>query len=352
MAMSASSNAFDKLSFLQSGALFATADTVFLFWGKTELHDRRPATPALGLTSFFSKDELKWRSYPFFMELTRGEAQQLFCKVDFNLTWQPPDKSSFIEQFAWIEKNLANQNATKVVPVVFEKSLAELSPQQLESLISQGLKHSQGYLYGAWENQSGVLGLTPELLVEQMDEYQWQTMALAGTSEKNAFKANPAIFTQDPKEMGEHLIVVDDIKNQLEPMGEVSVGETGILETPSLVHWLTPIQFSSSNGISLETMVQRLHPTAALGCFPRKNFAMVMEPLEAMEARDYFGSPFAFSENAHRAQVVVMIRGLFWTPGEIKIGSGCGVVKESVREREWQELFNKRQSVKKVFGVL
>lgn len=343
---------FERSLFFKSGAVFAQEDHVILFWGEPRDTIDRPQGPALGIARFFSFEELKWRCYPSFLKLKRAQALELFSTSTIAIDWQSPDKNSFVEQFQWIEKSIQEKSAEKAVPVVFERGRHHVLDTDIEAWIARGLQYDNGFLYGAWDQSQGFLGLTPELLVKQTDSKNYATMALAGTTTRELFQKDSSIFLHDRKEYSEHQIVIEDIQKQLESIAQVMVGTTQPYETPTLVHWLTPISFQVHDSIQLENVIHRLHPTAALGCYPRENFYHLMGPLEQREPRGYFGAPFIYSENGNCAHAVVMIRGLFWADGEIKIGSGCGVVKESVLEKEWTELNNKRNSVKKVFGFL
>jgi isochorismate synthase EntC len=48
---------------------------------------------------------------------------------------------------------------------------------------------------------------------------------------------------------------------------------------------------------------------------------------------------------------LVAIRNIQWQDEKIRLGSGCGIVKSSQIEREWQELKLKRESVKRMLSI-
>ena len=177
-------------------------------------------------------------------------------------------------------------------------------------------------------------------------------MALAGTLPIEKFKENPETFLSDPKEKNEHLKVVQDIVQQLENLGRIELSETHIEKTPHLAHLCTSIEFENRTNTSFMKLVERLHPTPALGSFPRAMNRKYMGAFEKLEPRGVFGAPFGISYSQKAGDVVVAIRNIIWSEKELKIGSGCGVVKASTLNNEWDELANKRKSVKKIFGLL
>jgi menaquinone-specific isochorismate synthase len=99
-------------------------------------------------------------------------------------------------------------------------------------------------------------------------------------------------------------------------------------------------------------MVRRLHPTAALGVSPR-NVAGERWLREADRGvkRRTFGAPFGLEREDRSALALVAIRNLEWHRERVRVGSGAGLLVESRIERELEELREKREQVKALFGV-
>ncbi len=343
---------FDKLSFLKQGAIFAKQDRVWLMWGVPEVSNARPLGPAIATMDFFGTESFRWLQYPAIVEASREKVSSLFRKGPVGVTWQSPDRDLFQTQFDLIQQGFARGTVEKVVPYVFEKSLHRVESADLESFLFSALGHESGFLYGQWEADKGVLGLTPEILISQKQERAFETMALAGTTPLEHFERNPTSFLENHKENSEHQKVVQDIVAQLSLKGAVEVSSTKVLSTPHLAHLLTPIAFTAHSKMSLGDLVTCLHPTPALGTYPRSENSRYMPAFEELIPRGSFGAPFAISYSPAAADVVVAIRNISWNQGEIRIGSGCGIVKESSFDQEWQELNLKRNSVKRIFGIL
>jgi len=65
---------------------------------------------------------------------------------------------------------------------------------------------------------------------------------------------------------------------------------------------------------------------------------------------DTFGAPFGVQWSGG-LQMVVAIRGLWWTPDRVWLPAGCGIIDGSALDREWRELGLKRRWVKQAFGL-
>src|SRR5207253_11268242 len=67
--------------------------------------------------------------------------------------------------------------------------------------------------------------------------------------------------------------------------------------------------------------------------------------------RRTFGAPFGLERPDHRALALVAIRNVQWHADSVRIGSGAGLLPESRLQREFDELRDKREQVKSLFGI-
>lgn len=342
---------FDKKDFLESGALYAREGSVFLLWGKRKTSLQCPQGLAVCKREFFDESPLLWQSFEKGIELSRQEALNCFNFKFKKWYWSPPSFEDFKKQFFFLKKTFMEKNLKKGVPYVFETSQEKVNREDLESMIASGLRQDGGFLFGEWAGEQGTIGLSPELLVSRESPKKFKTMAVAATLTKEEFQKNPDQLLKDGKQIEEHEWVVEDIKKQLSGLTEFKVGERTTVRTSTLVHLLTPIEFEIKDQWTVDQVVRCLHPTAALGCYPRKSWKTIMEKFNQWVPRGSFGAPFGFSFRSRWVDFVVSIRSVIWNPENLKLGSGCGVIALSEIEKEWTELKNKRESVKKVFGL-
>jgi menaquinone-specific isochorismate synthase len=99
-------------------------------------------------------------------------------------------------------------------------------------------------------------------------------------------------------------------------------------------------------------MIEKLHPTPALGAFPKKDGRTWLLDYENRGVpRMRLGAPFGAISSQGFCRTVVAIRNLQWKNSTLWIGAGCGIINQSLVDREWQEILGKIRSVKKLFGL-
>lgn len=320
-------------------------------WGPFEqLPFRRPERPAFYVTDFFLDDPHPWRHPAEWEELSFEELAARFEEHDVpEIEWEPLE--DFAPLFHSAREAMLRGDFHKIVPVLFENGRFSRRGRWWRHFLEQlpmlppGLR-AYGYSYA----QHGMIGATPELLFEA-EAHGYRTMALAGTRPV----ARAEELLADPKELREHRFVVDDILRRLGPFGNIEVGPLGLLRLPNIAHLMTPIFFAESGGaekMSFAEMVRRLHPTAALGVSPRAPVGeRWLREADRGVKRRTFGAPFGIEREDRSALAVVAIRNVQWTGERVRVGSGAGLLAESQLERELDELRQKRDQVKALFGI-
>jgi menaquinone-specific isochorismate synthase len=174
---------------------------------------------------------------------------------------------------------------------------------------------------------------------------------LAGTCPKEDSAGRPSLL-EDPKELQEHELVVQDIDEVLGAFGSVKKSKIHLLELPTLWHLKTDLSVPVGHKLDVIELALRMHPTPALGVSPRSAGYHWMQAYADQSKRGRFGAPFMFVfPDKNEAICLVAIRNLQWNKEEVLLGSGAGVVAASLLEREWSELSQKRESVKRILNV-
>lgn len=275
--------------------------------------------------------------------------------------WQPPPRAFFDECFADLQAQFKAGHLSKVVPVFFEQASFPTPRAQVASWIA-GLLRAPASLtpYGCWTEAGGILGASPELLFE-VGSGTVRTAALAGTLPA-PLAADTASqldaeqhFLNDPKERREHDLVIEGIAQALAPYGTVTVGATTVIKLPTLWHLQTPIDAALHGTPDFATLVRALHPTPALGGSPHDAALAWLRRQDAHQPlgirRGGFGAPFGLLRPDGSGFCLVAVRGLMWQRDMLSIGAGCGIIRESQPDREWEELRHKRDSVKRLLSL-
>ncbi|MGZ8829317.1 MAG: chorismate-binding protein, partial [Thermoanaerobaculia bacterium] len=322
---------------------------VFVGWGPFEqLPFRRPDRPAFFVSDFFLDEPRPWLHPSEWEEIT---IEQLASRFDPAITteveWKRSNNDAFKSLFSSALNGIESGDFKKIVPIAFDYGRFTGTPIHLMSrliALPPGL-----WAYGFSLGESGVIGATPEILFQSHGR-GYRTMALAGT---RPLSRAPELLTSS-KEMREHRFVVDDIAKRLAPFGNVEIGALGIMSLPGIAHLITPIFFmeSSDERMSFAEMVRRLHPTAALGVSPRTEAGeRWLRENDCGVQRLSFGAPFGLEREGRYALALVGIRNIEWIGRSMRLGSGAGVIAESRLDLEFEELRQKREQVKSLFGV-
>lgn len=323
---------------------------LFVGWGPFEqLPFRRPERPAFFITDFFLDEARLWRHPDAWEELTTEEFAAKFGRAMLpEIDWQPVDERAFARLFESAQSGFDRGDFQKIVPVIFEEG--RLSGPVWSHVIARLTTLPRGtYAYGYSIDGRSVAGAAPEVLF-QTHGLGYSTMALAGT--RPLARAHELL--RDPKELREHRFVVEDIARRLAPFGNVEIGALGIMNLPRIAHLITPIFFREIGGqrMSFSEMVRRLHPTAALGVWPRTEAGeRWLREADRDVHRRGFGAPFGLEREGRFAIALVGIRNIEWSGHTIRIGSGAGVIAQSRLHLEFEELRQKREQVKTLFGV-
>ena len=360
-------------TFLETGTLMSTGPKhILIGYGPRIWLDSPPALPSQQ-PYFYSPDFFLQATQPWFVhEFTQEiEINQLIQDLSRNydeppiqhFQWVSPDYTRFQDSFADLQTRFASKELQKAVPYVFSSTSQKITPpillRSLLSLLKQSLDRSM-YLYGFWNNDQGILGGSPEILfsLEKEEVLLLKTMACAGTR-KSADQDRLPTLIDDPKERHEHHLVVEGISQSLAPFGKVTAGEIGLLKYPSLLHLVTPLQVElcsdKDSGVcsqKFETFVRALHPTPALGAFPKAAGQRWLIDYQTVMPRQRYGAPIGYMKpDSGDATCFVAIRNMQWNEQWTKIGAGCGVVPESNPEREWLEINAKLNAIKTILAL-
>lgn len=252
-----------------------------------------------------------------------------------------PSSADFQREVEEILARIRSGEFAKVVPMVCDELEFEAP---LTRAMFRPRSRPEQFLYGFEFEGEGMVGQTPELLFE-VREGVLTTMALAGTGPVEG----PSLL-EDRKERHEHGLVIEHIREVLAAWGEVEVGETFEHTYGRLKHLRTPLQARLRETPDFMELVVKLHPTAALGGWPRRPAIEWLERQPFHTTRGRFGAPFGFREGDHMV-CVVAIRGLQWKANRARVSAGCGVVEGSDPLKEWRELKLKREAIYALLGV-
>lgn len=187
---------------------------------------------------------------------------------------------------------------------------------------------------------AGFFGPPPERLVG-MEGNRIETEALAGSVERGDTPEADAALARSletSEKLGhEQALVVDAIRDRLEPLGEVTVGEREVRKFTNIQHLRTPITATLSGDEHVLDVVEALHPTPAVGGLPPERAQNVIRETESFD-RGWYASPVGWFDAAGDGEFVVGIRSAVAGGSRATLYAGNGIVADSDPEEEWAEL--------------
>ncbi len=205
-------------------------------------------------------------------------------------------------------------------------------------------------------NDFQIIGASPEILV-RVEDGAVMTRPLAGTRPRGKTPAEDARMEQelrsDEKERAEHIMLVDlgrnDIGRVSEP-GTVEVSELMDVERYShVMHLVTHVQGKLRHDLTAMDALQACFPAGTVSGAPKIRAMEIIAGLEPDKRGPYAGAAgyFSFSGNMDMA---IAIRTMVVNKGVAYVQAGCGIVYDSVPEREYEETMSKARALLKAIS--
>lgn len=275
------------------------------------------------------------------------------------LPWGPPEEDRFRRAFTGLRDLIHQGILLKGVPA--SRIHVPIDPAEAEPLLSHLLRRvpllpATLMAYGLCRRDPAtgtlaefMIGATPEVLFDIHGPRRLTTMAVAGTRWS---AIGPHALQSSAKDRDEHEFVVYDLLNRLAAWGDSSVSGTVVRPFGALEHLVTEISLDANADLDFESVARALHPTPALGVYPRSDAGRAwLASIDPAGERYRFGAPFGISVPGDPSRCLVAIRSVQYHGGALSIWAGCGVVAQSRYEEEWQEVLDKIQTVRALWGL-
>lgn len=194
---------------------------------------------------------------------------------------------------------------------------------------------------GRFGDERVFIGASPERLVEVRGR-AFQTVALAGTvgrgSSPGEDEALAAELLASEKDREEHAVVVDMLRATLAPLAEEVVVEPNphVVRLATVQHLATLFSGRLRADGGILDLVGRLHPTPAVGGWPREAALAAIAEEEGLD-RGWYAGPVGWLDLAGDGEFVVGIRSGVVSGSRASLFAGCGIVADSEPDREWEE---------------
>lgn len=191
---------------------------------------------------------------------------------------------------------------------------------------------------------AGLIGATPELLL-RLSRGMVTSRVLAGTISKTGDDekdlALAASLARSSKDLEEHEYAVRSVADALDPF----CTSTNVPESPFVLHLsnvmhlatdVTGALIESKKSIDAFTILEKLHPSAAVCGTPTEIAAKLIKDIEGMSRGRYAG-PVGWLDARGDGEVGIALRCGQISENELRIFAGCGIVAGSNPEKELSE---------------
>jgi isochorismate synthase len=195
------------------------------------------------------------------------------------------------------------------------------------------------------------MGATPEQLLKASGNV-FETTALAGTQKVTLEEE----ISWQQKEKDEQQYVTDFIIKRLREVAtSVVVTEPYNIKAGSIWHIKTDISGVLKDNSTLEEVIDTLHPTPAVCGLPKKKAKAFILENENYDRTFYTGFlgelNSSFANKSVSSDLFVNLRSMQIKENKAILYMGCGITKESIPEKEWEESANKSMTMKRVLNI-
>ncbi len=220
------------------------------------------------------------------------------------------------------------------------KSRQNLHPLRALNKLREQFSDCYAFSVGNGKGQS-FIGATPERLV-RVSGGNLKTKAIAGSAPRGKSASEDARLANDllhsEKDLREHAIVLGSISRRLSELGiEVrQPSRPSLLQLANIQHLHTPVRGKISEGTHILDLLEKLHPTPAVGGTPREVACEHIPSLESFD-RGLYAAPIGWVDSKGEGEFIVGIRSALIDGATARAFAGNGIVAGSDPEKELAE---------------
>ncbi|MDX1569854.1 MAG: anthranilate synthase component I [Xanthomonadales bacterium] len=196
-----------------------------------------------------------------------------------------------------------------------------------------------------------VVGSSPEILM-RVENREVVLRPIAGTRPRGetpeADAALEAELLADPKELAEHLMLIDLGRNdvgRVAEVGSVELTERMIIERYShVMHIVSEVKGRLREGIGPVDALRATFPAGTLSGAPKIRAMEIIRELEPVKRSVYAGAVGYIGWQGD-ADTAIAIRTAVIQDGKLHVQAGAGIVHDSDPAREWEETMNKGRAL-------
>jgi menaquinone-specific isochorismate synthase len=308
-----------------------------------------------------SDDTGSWLVCNIVPEADSPETIHLVQTVLSNMTFKTEDISGTLPRLSQRIDNPSqpewNENVNRIMEIFHSGDLQKIVLARKTALTFDGVvdpwlllsrlseQSGRQFVFGLQpQADSAFVGVTPERLFRRVSD-EIECEALAGTRPRGRTESEDDALGNEllnsEKDIREHRYVLDSIVENLTGFcsGSVIHEDVTLLKLPSVQHLLSRVKGTLRPGVTDDDILKALHPTPAVGGFPREKALEHLLQLETFD-RGWYAGPVGWV-GADGAEFAVGIRSALVSGPDVELYAGAGIVEGSRADAEWNEVENK-----------
>lgn len=241
--------------------------------------------------------------------------------------------------------------------VLARRATLEFEDELDAALLAKKLKDATPdcfHFYFEPEEGTAFIGASPERLFRR-EGSKILSEAVAGTRPRGASELDDQDLRKEllssEKDRSEHEYVRVSIRESLAPLcDELDVEERASeMKLTRRRHMVSGVRGNLKEGVSDAEVLDALHPTPAVGGYPREDALEGIRSLESFD-RGWYAGPVGWI-GADSAEFAVGIRSGLVSGRQLSLFSGAGIVAGSTAEDEWAEIEQKIGDFTRILGL-
>jgi anthranilate synthase component 1 len=213
------------------------------------------------------------------------------------------------------------------------------------------------YMYYIDIGDSQIVGSSPEILV-RLEGDKITLRPIAGTRRRGITEQEDKELEEDlkkdPKEIAEHIMLVDLGRNdvgRVAEIGTVKVTELMAVERYShVMHLVSNVEGRLKEGLDCFDVFRACFPAGTVTGAPKVRAMEIIEELEPTKRGPYAGAVGYFSFQGNM-DMCITIRTLLIINNNVYVQAGAGIVADSNPEKEYFETVNKAMAMMKAVAM-
>lgn len=252
------------------------------------------------------------------------------------------------EKQLWIQKveaakQLIKEGEFEKIVLARSKTFSSIDSPESTVLIHQlRQKYSECFNFMIQkDSETTFIGSTPERLASFRNNI-FSTDGLAGSTSRGRSAIEDASLATNlmnsKKDRDEHDFVVRAINENLKNFSYriEHPKQPGIKKLKNVQHLFTPISASIKENVQIHELINEMHPTPAVGGFPRDKAVAHIHDIEEID-RGWYAAPVGWFNMSGSGEFAVAIRSALLHDESATLYAGCGIVADSDPEKEWNE---------------